>query len=112
MPALILKKNDDMVLKDRDWTDAPQVQFGRDAACDIIINKDFVSRRHLTIEFRNKEFILTDHSLNGSYIHEEGAPKPIYVHGGKTFLRGKGRISPGCDPQKTEAEIYAYERID
>jgi len=68
--------------------------LGRDEACQIIVKSDFVSRQHANVEFRFGNFVLSDHSSNGSYIRSSDGVVARLHHDGIT-LRGKGTISLG-----------------
>ena len=42
--------------------------IGRDPSCDLIIDHPRVSRFHATVEFQDGQFLLRDHSTNGSVV--------------------------------------------
>lgn len=47
--------------------------IGRDSSvCNLVVNSDQVSRKHVTLEFDGSIFFLTDHSTNGTYDLERG----------------------------------------
>lgn len=67
--------------------------LGRDDSCQIVINNDFASRQHANIELRAGNFVLTDHSSNGTYIrHADGV---VRLNRDNATLRGSGTISLG-----------------
>lgn len=70
-----------------------KLNLGRDDSCTIIVKNDFVSRQHATVEFRSGNFILSDHSSNGTYIRN--GEVIIRLDREDTPLRGKGHISLG-----------------
>jgi hypothetical protein len=75
------------------------VSLGRDFQCGVIILDDLASRRHCTIEQRAGEFVLIDHSTNGTYVTEEGESEvrlqhdrlTLRMHGWLAFGQPRGR---------------------
>jgi len=67
--------------------------LGRDDSCNIIVKNDFVSRQHATVVFKFGNFIISDHSSNGTYIRNGDVI--IRLNREDTTLRGKGLISLG-----------------
>jgi class 3 adenylate cyclase len=70
-----------------------QLQLGRDDNCQLVIKNDFVSRQHADIVLRSGNFILSDHSSNGTYVRT--ADNMLRLNREDTTLRGKGFISLG-----------------
>ena len=68
--------------------------LGRDDACQIIVKSDFASRQHANVEFRFGNFVLSDHSSNGTYIRSSDGIVARLHHEGITLI-GKGTISLG-----------------
>ena len=64
----------------------------RDA--DLIVDGRFASRRHAHIERRNRDFVLVDHSTNGTYVQNEDE-RVTHVHRAAFRLWGDGWISLG-----------------
>ena len=67
--------------------------LGRDDSCQIVVKNEFVSRQHANVEFRSGNFILSDHSSNGTYIRSGDGV--IRLNRDDATLRGKGTISLG-----------------
>jgi adenylate cyclase len=42
--------------------------LGRDDSCHIVVKSDFASRQHANIELKSGNFVLFDHSSNGTYV--------------------------------------------
>ena len=82
------------------------VSLGRDFECGVIILDDLASRRHCTIEMRAGEFILTDHSTNGTFVTEEGRAEVRLQHRNFTLSR-QGWISFG-QPRANTDQIVEY----
>ena len=62
-------------------SDARPVRLGRDINSHLCILDDLASRHHCTIERQGEEFILRDHSTNGTFITDEGGEEVRLVHG-------------------------------
>lgn len=45
-----------------------KLSLGREDSCQLVVKNDFVSRQHATLEYRAGNFLLSDHSSNGTYI--------------------------------------------
>ncbi|MGY2051594.1 adenylate/guanylate cyclase domain-containing protein [Methylobacterium sp. JK268] len=49
------------------------ISLGREPGNDIVVDNDYASRRHATIERRGDKWVLVDHSTNGTYVTQFGA---------------------------------------
>ena len=86
------------------------VTLGRFNQSDVVMKNHRVSRSHARIEYRRGKFVLTDQSLNGTFIHtQEG--KGIYLKRDEMVLQGKGFISLGgkVDQNSPGAIHFAIE---
>lgn len=81
--------------------------LGRDDGCQIVFKSDFASRQHANVEFRFGNFMLTDHSSNGTYIRSSDGVVSRLHHEGAT-LRGKGTISLGQPYSDNPASLIEY----
>ncbi|MBY0299734.1 MAG: FHA domain-containing protein [Methylobacterium sp.] len=70
------------------------VTLGRDAASDIVVDNDYVSRRHATIERRGDKWVLIDHSTNGTYVTLFGAEE-FCMRREELVLRDVGTLGIG-----------------
>lgn len=68
--------------------------LGRDASADVVVEADWVSRHHATLEYRRGFFALADASTNGTFVYL-GDDDPVFVHRDELLLRGAGCISLG-----------------
>ena len=50
---------------------AHEVVIGRAPECDIVLESAGISNEHAMLDFRNGEYVLTDTSMNGTYINSE-----------------------------------------
>jgi adenylate cyclase len=82
------------------------VSLGRDFECGLIILDDLASRRHCTIELRGGEFVVIDHSTNGTFVTEEGHAEVRVQH--RVFpLHRKGWLAFG-QPRVNSDEFVEY----
>ena len=70
------------------------IVIGRDpAACQLVLNKDKVSRRHCKIAYNpaNNTYVVTDYSSNGTYISGKAMQKnqPTEIPAGTMIQLGK-----------------------
>lgn len=68
--------------------------LGRDADCDLCVDMRLASRRHCTIERRRENFILRDHSTNGTFITVNGE-REMRIRAEEIVLHGRGWLSLG-----------------
>lgn len=68
----------------------PAVVMGRRNRSDLVIHDSRVSRDHALIEYRQGRFVLTDQSLNGTYLVMNNEPR--ILKSSEIYLEGKGII--------------------
>lgn len=83
------------------------VSLGRDFQCGVIILDDLASRRHCTIEQRGGEFVLIDHSTNGTYVTEEGQDEVLLQQASFT-LRKHGWLAFGQPRARTDQVVEYF----
>ena len=49
-------------------TSTEKFRICRRCACQIVVADDFASRQHAKVEYREDKFILSDLSINGTYV--------------------------------------------
>ncbi len=91
---------------DADALDEP-FTLGRSNQCHLRVNTSYTSNRHAQIEHFEGEFILTDHSLNGTYVESTQEGK-YYVSGDKIYIYGEGVISLGTPRIYSEHDLIQY----
>jgi len=91
-------------------TRASPLLIGRDAGCRIVVESEWASRRHCTIDVQRDRFMLTDHSSNGTFIVEEGAA-PQIVKREAANLAGSGVISLGITPDEKPDCVIRYRYV-
>lgn len=65
MAVLRLTYGDQLVACSRD---EPCVVIGRDDDCGLVVDNRAASRRHCTVEYCQGDFVVRDHSSNGTYV--------------------------------------------
>jgi adenylate cyclase len=67
------------------------IMIGRDYRCGLVVPDQMASRKHCTVELRSDQFVLQDHSSNGTYVAVEHE-KPILLKEQHLPLRRYGWI--------------------
>ncbi len=65
------------------------------------------SRAHASIERRRDKFVLTDHSVNGTFVTQDGEGE-LELHREELTLRGHGWIAFG-QSRATSAEAVEFQ---
>jgi hypothetical protein len=72
----------------------PSLTIGRADQNDLVLHQPLVSRLHARIDYRNGRFVLTDLSVNGTYVVAD-AGGSSYVHRDSQELTGAGTLGLG-----------------
>ncbi|WP_069300360.1 adenylate/guanylate cyclase domain-containing protein [Neptunicoccus sediminis] len=83
-------------------TQAREVTIGRAEGCDLVLPRQWVSRRHIIIEMRKDHAYLRDVSSNGTYVCLPGQD-PILLRRETMALPGKCTLSPTKHPEAEDA---------
>lgn len=83
----------------------PSVVLGRGTQCDLQVNSDMASRTHAKIEYRWGDWILVDHSTNGTYVVTDPGKRTydglnLRLHHREWIMQGRGSISLGQPVEK------------
>ena len=84
----------------------PAVTLGRDQSSELVINERKASRAHGKIERRLDKFILTDHSVNGTFVTIDDEEE-IALRREDFTLRGHGWIACG-QPRATASDVVEF----
>lgn len=90
--------------------DRPTVVMGRADQNDLVVKHNLISRLHARVEFRKGNFILTDQSINGTYV--TGADgQENFIRRDNVPIRGKGVIGLGqaLDAGSPDAIRFTFE---
>lgn len=74
--------------------DRPTVVMGRADQNDLIVKHNLISRMHARVEYRKGNFILTDQSINGTYVTSADGEEN-FIRRDNVPIRGKGVIGLG-----------------
>ena len=94
---LRLKYGDRELVRRRD---NESLLIGRDASCVLVVADPRASRQHCTIERSHDQFVLQDHSANGTYVTVDGE-KEILLQRENILLRRHGWIAFGQSRKDT-----------
>jgi adenylate cyclase len=83
------------------------ITLGRDPESTITIEDATVSRRHCVIERRQHNFVVRDHSANGTFILPAGGAAQIVLRREEFVLQGHGWLTLGR-PKSTAAHAVEY----
>ncbi|MCZ6617987.1 MAG: FHA domain-containing protein [Gammaproteobacteria bacterium] len=84
-------------------SDGEGLSLGADPLETLQIDREFASGHHAHIECQNRDFVLVDHSTNGTYVQTEDE-RITFVRRSEMRLWGNGWISLG-EPLSDEAAI-------
>ena len=102
--ALLLKYRDEVIRLDS--AHGPLL-IGRDATCRLVVDTAWASRRHATIDLQRHQFVLTDHSANGTYVsNADGAEE--HVNRESFHLPARGSISIGIEARENPEDVIRY----
>jgi len=73
---------------------APPFGLGRDPQSSLVVDNEWVSRNHATIEFRRGYLMIGDRSTNGTFVRL-GEDEELRLHRDEIHLRKSGTISLG-----------------
>lgn len=85
----------------------PVLTLGRDSASDVVIRDQRASRQHARIERRGSDYVLSDHSTNGTYVSFTGQPE-ILLRRGELVLRGSGCLSFAAPAASDGADVAEF----
>lgn len=83
------------------------IVLGRGDACNLVIQSNFASRQHASIDFTFGKFVLTDHSANGTYIRFSDN-QVIHLTHQEIMLHGTGMISLGQQFTDSPLDVIEY----
>jgi pSer/pThr/pTyr-binding forkhead associated (FHA) protein len=89
----------------------PVVTMGRTDENDLIIEGKHVSRRHAVIVNRGNEFVLTDLSMNGTFIHVNGKKSTALIRD-DFVLSGNGIIGLGRKVMSDSPDVIKFNVLE
>jgi adenylate cyclase len=97
--------------QERQWIfGAPQeaVSVGRDPHNDVVIDDHRASRRHATIERRHPNWVVVDHSTNGTFVMFARGDHLLLRHA-ELILHGTGRLAFGHSAVHADADAHLVQ---
>lgn len=95
----------------------PSMALGRGQQCEVQVNSDMASRLHAKIEYRWGDWVLIDHSTNGTYVITDPGKRTydglnLRLHHREWIMQGKGSISLGqpADKDTENAVMFTVEQ--
>jgi len=82
--------------------------IGRSPDCQLVIDRQWVSRHHATITIENERIQLAERSSSGTFISMQQGQE-FFVHRENVLLLGSGTISPGMRCTGSDAEIVYFD---
>jgi adenylate cyclase len=100
----------DLAMGGRRWTSTasePRITLGRNDEGTFVLADPRASRDHATIQLSGEQWVLTDHSTNGTFVAfaDEGS---LSLRRKDLVLHGIGAIGFGFDPSKEPAEALRF----
>lgn len=89
----------------------PTVVMGRADQNDLVVQHGLASRLHARFEYRKGNFILTDQSINGTYVRAESGQE-MFVRRDSMALQGEGLIGLGEAPKPGSPDAIRFTCID
>jgi len=89
----------------------PTLTMGRGDQADIIVRHGLVSRLHARVELRKGNFILTDQSINGTYVRD-GNDAEHFIRRDSIALQGDGLIGLGQAPLPGMPEALRFTSVE
>ncbi len=81
--------------------------LGREGTCQLVVKNDFASRQHAHVELRLGKFIISDHSINGTYIRFSSG-QVVRINREEAVLLGSGSISLGQSYVENPTELIEF----
>lgn len=87
---------------------SPAFTMGRDSSNALVVDAEWVSRIHASIEYKNGHYMLADHSTNATYVQFED-DEELRVHRDEVHLRKSGAVSLGQAVAAGSADILYFQ---
>jgi hypothetical protein len=94
-----------------DGADGRSLTLGRDASSDVVVADREASRRHAHVERRRAQFVIVDHSANGTYVAIAGESERC-LRREELALQSRGRIALGRSTRDPAATVLEFRCDD
>lgn len=82
-----------------------RVFIGRGADASLALNDPRASRMHTTLAWRGRQFVLSDASSYGTWVHFGNQNEAVMLRRTECYLVGSGQISAGCERREVSPWI-------
>lgn len=82
--------------------------IGRSSDCSLVINRQWVSRHHATVQVANGRVQLAERSSSGTFVSMRPGQE-VLVRREDVLLLGSGTISPGLQSTSDDAQVVYFE---
>jgi len=106
-PVVVALRHNGIV---RTCSEGESVTIGRSPECDLVIERQWISRNHAVISNHDGKPRLHERSSSGTFL-AMGGEREIFIRREEVILVGDGRISPGMPAEEDGAEVIAFELI-
>lgn len=107
-PALRLRLGDKEVICRRL---VESITIGRDPSSTFLVNERTASRRHCTIERKQHNFVVRDHSANGTFLFFAQGAEGVVLRREEVVLQGKGRLAFGHPKGMATLEYFCEDDV-
>ncbi|UXI69486.1 adenylate/guanylate cyclase domain-containing protein [Tahibacter amnicola] len=90
---------------------APPFSLGREASNNLMIDAEWVSRTHATIEYKRGHWVLGDRSTNGTWVRL-GDGDELRLHRDELHLRRTGTISLGQETSLNPDYVLTFQCME
>jgi adenylate cyclase len=87
------------------------ITIGRSLECDLVIERQWISRQHAAIANLDGRPRLIERSSSGTFL-SMGGEREIFIRREEVLLVGEGRISPGVSADDPSAEVISFEVLE
>jgi adenylate cyclase len=91
--------------------DHTAVVMGRQEGNDLVVKHNLISRLHAKVEFRKGNFILTDQSINGTYVRSDDGEE-AFVRRDAFTLKGSGCLGLGQSLTSDSIDAVRFQIIE
>lgn len=87
------------------------VVMGRQEGNDLVVKHNLISRLHAKVEYRKGNFILTDQSINGTYVRTDDGEE-AFVRRDAFTLKGSGCLGLGQSLTRESPDAVRFEIVE
>lgn len=91
--------------------DHNSVVMGRQEGNDLVVKHNLISRLHCKVDYRKGNFILTDQSINGTYVRSDDGEE-AFVRRDAFTLKGSGCLGLGQSLTSDSPDAVRFQIID